>query len=404
MAKKVALIGLGVVGRGFLEAFRTLKPQGVELNGIAVRNPLLKREEKVVFDSEALIDASDIVVEAITDHVASYHFAVRTLKQGKIYISASKKMLAQHLKTLQEIERSFDGTLLYEASSMGAVPIVQSIDHYFSNDRIESMRGILNGTSNFILSEIFSRRSTYTKALQLAQEKGYAEANPHSDVSGEDSRAKLILLVERAWGIQLDPKQIPTFGIQNLTENDIRFARDQWKRIRLVAAAEWSEQGWSARVMPELVGGSDPLYAIEDEKNGILIKTKYAEENLLIGKGAGSKPTGMAMLNDVLMALEGRTYRHHTESMKHEALSQELVEVYIRYHRLDLRKILPLESVTEGFIDGDFKYLIGTIRVVNLIAFEEVLASDNTTVLFLSGARGHHHWSRPADKKRAIVL
>ncbi len=219
-------------------------------------------------------------------------------------------MIAENLGELIKLQQKNDTPLLYEGAVCGAIPIIQSINDYFKYDEIQTVEGIFNGSSNYILSKIFNEKLSYEEALSEAQELGFAETDPTLDVGGFDPAFKLSIISKHAFDFAIEPSAILNIGIDQLTQSEFQFAQDNDLKIKLIAKAKKVKNAISFIVAPFFVQKSEELYSLENENNGVLVSTTYADKQLLIGKGAGSYPTGVAVFSDLKKLLTGYAYSY----------------------------------------------------------------------------------------------
>lgn len=299
---KVGLIGLGNVGLAFYEQLQH-RPD-VEVIQVVVRSEgksrpiplhLISHDPADVLEN----DEVDVVVEVIDDADAAFDFAKVALGRGKTFISANKKMLAHHLEALVGLERAFGGTLLYEAAVGGAIPIMRVIKEVYSSDPILRIEGIINGSTNYILTRMADLGVPFSEALKDAQAKGFAESDPTLDVDGYDAVYKAVLLVYQAMGEYVAPEDVERVGIANISLDDILAAKAQHQRIKLVATIERVEGAVQVSVKPRLLQASDELYHIDNELNAIAIEGTFSGTSTLKGKGAGGHPTASAVVADL---------------------------------------------------------------------------------------------------------
>lgn len=381
--KKAALIGYGTVGRGFYNALQARPIEGIALDAVVVKNKRKQRDIEVQYDALAIADDAEhtLIIEAIDDAEAAFQIARRALLKGKTVISASKKMLAKYLPELKDLELAFGGNLLYEAAVAGGVPVIQTTDTYLANDEVRAVRGILNGTTNYILTQAFQYRLDPAEALKRAQEAGFAESDPRNDVSGADARSKLILLVERLWGVVLREEEVLTYGIDFLNADDVRYSREQWKELRLVAQATREGEQVYASVLPTWVSAEDVLSTIRAEHNAVVFDAEYLGQITLTGAGAGSGPTGQAVWNDVWQAAQDVRYKRRPRAVEPARDAGVELEVYVRYRKDSLRNELPFTERLEGYISDGFSYLRGYLRASDLKSYKELLQRDKATVI-----------------------
>ncbi len=305
MKQKIGIIGHGTVGKALYEQISNL--QEFEVVGVAVKHPDKHRNLPAAILSgspQKFIDDPkvEIVLEAIDDADAALEFAKSTLSQGKVYISASKKMIANNLATLELLTKRHGGRFLCEASVGGAIPVLRTIREHLSAEPISRMRGIVNGSCNYILTRMELEKIDFDTALAEAQAKGFAETDPSSDIDAWDSYYKALILAYTAFGDKPDVSRIKWEGIRNVTLRDIEDASRGSERIKLVAEVQRQDERFIIDIRPTRVKADDPLYHVNFENNGIIIYGKYTGPLLLQGAGAGGNPTASAMIGDLRQA------------------------------------------------------------------------------------------------------
>ena len=233
----IGLFGFGTVGKGLYDVLKKIQPENVSIVKVCVRN--VAKHSAEAPELEFTNNADDIftdsrinfIVELIDDAEAAYCIVKRALQAKIPVVSGNKKMLAQHIQEMIQLQRDNDTALLYDASACGSIPVIRNLEEYYDNDLLISVKGILNGSSNFILSKIFNEGMNYAEALKLAQDLGFAESDPTLDIGGWDSLFKLIIITIHAFGVYVEPEQIFTFGIGNMNEHDIQFAHEKRRRV-----------------------------------------------------------------------------------------------------------------------------------------------------------------------------
>jgi homoserine dehydrogenase len=315
MEVTVGIVGLGNVGLGALriltESARSIHDKlGFPLNVRAVcsRNvqqkklpalsePLLRTSDwrAVVSDPEI-----DIVVEAVGGTGTSSHIIEEALRQRKSVVTANKELMALKGADLWSLANRNGVNLAMEASVAGGIPIHSVLREGIAGDRIVELYGILNGTSNFILTEIEKSNANFESVLSEAQQLGYAEADPSADIDGLDARSKLTILAALAFGERLTPDDIYTEGIRRIMPVDFEYAHQLKHTIRLLCLARRSEQGLLLSVRPCLIPQSAILSQVKGAYNAIWIRGAYGEDTFYYGRGAGSKPTGVAIVSDLM--------------------------------------------------------------------------------------------------------
>jgi homoserine dehydrogenase len=395
---RIGLFGLGVVGQGFYDILQnTSLPNEVLKVAVSSRNkPRPIGPDRIAYRAEEVLALpdTDILVEAISDADAAYKIAAVALREGRTLITANKKMLAEHFPELLDLERRYGGRLLYEAAACGAIPIFRLLQDYFAGEELLQLRGVLNGTTNFILSQQFENGLGYAEALKKAQELGYAEANPTLDVTGRDALNKLCLLAVHAFGLVTHPSEVLHYGIQNVSAQDVVFARAHGYKIKLVGALVPADAGHiTASVLPTFVPATDALYNVDDAFNAVSLQGKYSGGHLFKGRGAGGHPTGAALFADLQFGLHGNRYAYpklhpHVEGPVLD--KDRLLKVYIRVaedaadalmQRLFIQSIESTERVYTD--EGRDRRIIGTVRYRHLLAQQNTLADADASVIVL---------------------
>jgi homoserine dehydrogenase len=289
-------------------------------------------------------------------------------------------MLAYHIEELIELQHQYNTALLYDASACGSIPVIRNLEEYYDNDLLTSVKGILNGSSNFILSKIFNEKMSYPDALKLAQDLGFAESNPSLDIDGWDSLFKLIIITVHAFGLYVAPEKIFTYGISNMNDSDIRFATEKERRFKLVAHVEkLADNRLIMSVMPQLISRNKYIYSVEDEFNGVVIKGLFYDKQFMFGRGAGGYPTGSAVLSDITACLYNYKYEYkkHNNSQLPTYTTDHSFRVYYRYADAEDLALLHFDSISENYISDDYKYVVGRISLTELHRNQEELRKRN---------------------------
>jgi homoserine dehydrogenase len=385
MSKKltIGLFGFGVVGQGLHDIIST-KDLNIEIKKIAIKNPEKERSlESDLFttDPNVILNDSSIntIIELINDADAAYEIVAKALKNGKNVVSANKKMIAEHLDELVNIQNEYGTSLLYEGSVCGSIPIIRNLEEYYDNELLHSISGIFNGSSNFILSKIANEGLDYKVALKQAQDLGFAEKDPTLDVGGYDPKYKLVIAAAHAYGVFVRPEEVLNIGIQNFSAADLQFAQEHQLKIKLVPTAKkLNDQELALYVLPKLVPKSDFLYNVENEYNAVSVKAAFADQQLFYGKGAGGHPTGSAVLSDV--AALRYDYRYEYKKLNNESKlklqNDYVIPLYIRYINKDLINKIHFEYISEDHKKTDFNYLIGGVKISELILNKEAILKD----------------------------
>jgi len=303
MKQKVGIIGRGVVGRALIDQIDNLNE--FEVAGVAIKNTTKHRDlpnKWKVNNPMELIDKDevDIIMEAINNGDDGLSYALNTLEKGKTYITASKKMVAENLTVLQRAEEKGGGKLFYEAAVGGAIPIIRTLKEHFRGEPVSEVRGILNGSCNYILSRMYEENVDFEIALKEAQRKGFAETDPSADVDGFDTMHKAILIAFTLNGSKPDFSRIKVEGIRSVSLQEVEQAKKRKEKIKLIASIKESQGKYSIDIRPTLVSEGDDFYSIDREMNAAVVSGLYSGSILLKGAGAGGNPTASAMVGDLL--------------------------------------------------------------------------------------------------------
>lgn len=380
---KIGLFGFGVVGQGIYEVIGKAKNANAEIVKICVRDPEKPRRiavdrERFTTSVEEILDNPNVnlIVEVINDPDAAYDIVKRSMLRGIPVVSGSKTMLARHLPELIELQKTRHVALLYDASSCGSIPVIRNLEEYYDNDLLLEVKGILNGSSNYILSRVFDHGEPYGDALAQAQALGFAESDPSFDIEGYDSLFKLVIITVHALGAYVAPERIFTYGISTIHDSDIRYAREKGVKIKLVAqVVKVSEEHFTMFVMPEFVTPDKYIYSVDDEYNGVVIRGECYDRQFMFGKGAGSLPTASSILSDIMARQHDYRYEYKKQHYldRPEYTTDVELKVYVRYTETDVLKILHFDRITEQYRGEDGNYVIGYIRLSELLAKREVL-------------------------------
>jgi homoserine dehydrogenase len=311
---RIGLLGFGTVGRGTYEVLQRNQQEiarragrGIEVAAITVRDV---DKARAIVGSKVPVSSNfndvirnpdiDIVVELIGGYEPAYALALEAITRGKHVVTANKALLARHGNQLFDAARSHGVMIAFEAAVAGGIPIIKALREGLTANRIEWIAGIINGTSNFILSEMRARGITFATALQEAQRLGYAEADPTFDVEGIDAAHKLAILSSIAFGVPINIDAAYTEGITHLAKEDIKYAEQLGYRIKLLGITKRTAAGIELRVHPTLVPLQRLIANVEGAMNAILIKGDAVGTTLYYGQGAGSEPTASAVIADLV--------------------------------------------------------------------------------------------------------
>ena len=386
----IGLFGFGVVGEGLYKVLQLTPSLKATLKKVCIKNPEKKRnapaslfttnKDELLYDPEI-----NVIVEVIDDADAAYHIVSTALQNGKDVVSASKKMIAEHLPALLQLQQQTDRSLLYESAACASIPVIRNLEEYYDNDLLHSIKAIVNGSTNFILTKMFEEGLDFKQALIMAQQLGFAESNPKLDVEGYDAVNKWTFLLTHAYGIVESPENILFNGIQNIQAGDSIVAKEKNQQIKLVAQAQKLQNGKvAAFVLPQFVKPNDHLAFVKNEYNGVVIESGFADKQFFYGKGAGSLPTASAVLSDI-SALRYQ-YKYEYKKLYHHRPHKLATDVFLRvYVSFDDLSYIPkdrFEWLEEWHAQEERKYLVG------VIAFNELKENnwwkENNTSLILA--------------------
>jgi homoserine dehydrogenase len=298
---RVGLLGHGTVGSAFrellearagaIEAEVGLRP---ELSGVLTRS-------QGGFDE--ILEGSDLIVELMGGTEPARDYVLRAMESGRHVVTANKQLLSQFGEELFDAARRGGVQLRFEAAVAGVVPAIRVMNETLAAAHIERVHGIVNGTTNFILTEMASTGESYAEALRRAQELGYAEADPSEDVSGKDAAAKMAILARLAFNAPVRLEQVPFEGIERVTAEDIEYAKDLGLALKLIGSAERIDGGIAVHVYPAFLYADHPLASVNGAFNAVTVESPAITEITLSGPGAGGPQTASAVLGDVISAM-----------------------------------------------------------------------------------------------------
>lgn len=372
----IGLFGFGVVGKGLYDVLHNTPTLQASIKKICIKNKEKKRtigEEIFTTEADVLLDDENInvIVELIDDADAAFIIVKKALQNGKAVVSANKKMIAEHFEELYALQQKHQTPFLYEAACCASMPIIRNLEEYYDNDLLQSFRGIINGSTNFILTKIFQENLEFNEALLLAKQLGFAESNPLLDIGGFDAANKLSILLAHSFGIIASTEKFIFNGITNISLQDATVAKEKKYSIKLVANAQKLANGkLAAFVLPQFVTEADDLYHVHNEFNAITTESSFADKHFFKGKGAGAFPTASAVLSDI-SALR-YDYKYEYKKIAHQTDTLLCNDYYLKVF-VSVDDIARIDKSNFEWIEewhNEFKYswLIGVVNAEKLFS------------------------------------
>lgn len=374
----IGVFGFGVVGQGLYEVLHQTPSLRASIKKVCIKHPTKKRnapselftdnKDELLFDPEI-----NVIVELIDDAEAAFEIVKIALQQNKSVVSANKRMIANHLLELLELQKIHNTSFLYEAACCASIPVIRNLEEYYDNDLLHSINAVVNGSTNFILTKMFEDKISFKSALLLAQQKGFAESDPALDVEGFDALNKWTFLLTHAYGIIPKEKEIVFTGIQHIQQEDAAMAERKDCVIRLSAKAKKLKNGKvAAFVLPQFIKKNDLLAFIKEEYNGVVIESSFADKQFFYGKGAGGLPTASAVLSDISALRYDYKYEYKKlyNHQPQELTNDFYVKVYIGFTDWAHVRKEDFESIEEWHSNDQINYLIGIIH------FEKLAKTD----------------------------
>lgn len=309
----IAILGYGTVGSGVVEVLNLNRDSinrrcGKEINIKYILDlrdfPGTPIEHKVVHDYNIIVNDPEIkiIVEVMGGVEPAYSFVKEAILKGKSVCTSNKELVAKHGAELLALSKERNVNFLFEASVGGGIPIIRPLNQSLTADEIVEITGILNGTTNYILTKMSEEGVDFDTALKEAQAKGYAERNPEADIEGFDACRKIAILSSLAFGMQVDFEDIYTEGISKLTDVDFKYAKELGARVKMLGISKKEGEGVCAMVAPMMINANHPLYSVNDVFNGIFVSGNVIGDVMFYGSGAGKLPTASAVVADVVDA------------------------------------------------------------------------------------------------------
>jgi homoserine dehydrogenase len=370
----IGLFGFGVVGKGLYDVLHSTPALQATVKKICIKNTAKKRSIDAAYftsDAAALLQDKDInvIVEVIDDADAAFAIVKTALQNGKAVVSANKKMIATHFEELLQLQEQYKAPFLYEASCCASMPIIRNLEEYYDNDLLQSIRGVINGSTNFILTKIFEEQLEFDAALLLAQQLGFAESNPKLDIGGFDAANKLVILLAHSFGVVTNTNGFIFNGIENISLNDAGVANKKNYSIKLVANAQKLQNGKLAVfLLPQFVATTDELYTVRNEFNALTTESTFADKHFFKGKGAGAFPTASAVLSDVSALRYNYKYEYKKIHLQRDVtLSQDFYfKVFVSTDDIAKLQKDEFEWIEEWHNEYNFSWLTGVIHAERL--------------------------------------
>jgi len=371
---RIGLFGYGCVGQGLHDVLNSSSGFKADIVRICVKDRNKSRRipmSNFTFDKNDILNdpSINLVVELIDDADEAFNIVTTAMKSGKNVVSANKVMVAKHFRELVDLQKKHNVSMLYEASAGASIPIIRNLEEYYDNELLHSLRGILNGTTNYILTKMHNEGISYSTALGEAQKLGFAESDPTLDVEGWDAKYKLCIITGHAYGLFLEPEEVFHYGINRISASDITYAREKGFKIKLVPyVGKTSENTITSFVLPRFISSDKYLYNVDNEYNGVITEAAFADKQFFSGKGAGGHATGSAVLSDI--SANSYSYRYEYKKYQQATVSNYTrnfkLQIYLRYKNERDRKVFGFREVSEYYSSRAYKYVIGTVNLETL--------------------------------------
>lgn len=386
--KNIKTYGFGVVAQGFHnylqsnneeERLHTVIIEDASKKRAAINAIIETTNENTIRDRDV-----DVIVELISSSEEAYGIVAENLEIGKKVISANKKLIAENLQDLISKEKENNGTFLYEGAVCGSIPIIRILNDFYANEPIKAVKGIFNGSSNYILSQLFNNEVSYEEALKQAQVLGYAEADPTSDVGGFDALYKLVIVTAHSFGKIVHPDEVLNFGIENISKSNIELAKKLNLKIKLIAKAELKSGKLALSVLPTLVNNSSDLYQVENEYNAVEVNSDNVGLQLYKGKGAGSLPTGSVVYADLKAIDKNHNYSYEKLNQSDIALDNfSQIDVLIHIPNKDSIETLPFNVSYLTKVNGQENYFYAKTTLNEIQSNKKYIEQYGISLLFV---------------------
>ncbi|MFA5097001.1 MAG: homoserine dehydrogenase [Candidatus Margulisiibacteriota bacterium] len=357
---KIGLLGFGTVGCGIAEVLADNADiisgkAGCRIEIGKIADPDLERQRSVKVDKKLLTaNAQDvisdtsisIIAEAIGGVDPALKYILSSIEAGKHVVTSNKEVVAKHLRQINEAARNKGVKVLFEASVGGAIPILAALRRSLAANEITDVYGIVNGTTNFILSKMTGEKREFGDVLKEAQKKGFAESDPKNDIEGYDASYKAAILASLAFGVEVNWQEVKFEGISKISLEDIKYASEIGYVIKLLAIAKKTGDSVDVRVHPALVPAEHPLASVRDQFNAIYVKGNAMGASMFYGEGAGARPTASAMISDMIEICDSgsRAYYPALKKTRIKSLDEASSRYYIRLKAKDMPGVLAAVS------------------------------------------------------------
>jgi len=370
----IGLFGFGVVGEGIYNVLKQTPSLNAAIKRICIKHNWKKRNiegDLLTTNYDDILEDPEInvVVELINDPVEAYKIVTCALKKKKAVVSANKKLVAEHLPELLKLQQLTGTPFLYEAAVCGSIPVIRNLEEYYDNDLLQGICGIVNGSTNYILTKIADEGLEYRDALIQAQQLGFAETDPSLDVEGVDCVNKLSILLAHGYGIIAPPISILHKGITQLHAGDGIFADEKGYQVKLIAQARKLSNGdLAAFVLPQFITPESQLFYVKNEFNGVVIESTFSDKQFLYGKGAGRYPTSSAVLSDIsaLRFNYKYEYRKLNSPLKNRVTQDFYLKIYASFDNWEDINREDFEWIEEYHCQESRQYLSGMIHFEKL--------------------------------------
>ena len=407
----VAILGLGVVGGGTYQILTEKreyfkKTQGVDVTVECVLEKNIERAKQLGIDDARIATSIeevvtnpnvDIVVEVIGGTSVAKTFVTKALMSGKTVVTSNKELFAKHWPELEAEAKKMNAGLFFEASCVGGVPIIRTLQEGMQANKILSIKGIINGTTNYILTKMAYEGSSYEEALKEAQRLGYAEFNPTADVEGFDATYKLSILSSLAFNKKICIENVYREGITGINKEDIAYGKELGYTLKLLGIGKDTENGVEVRVHPTFVKNDDPLASVNDSFNAVHLVGDSVGEIMLYGRGAGALPTGSAIVSDVIFAAKHDRYfyanfKNNEKGNKETKFVNDFTsKYYIRLSVMDKAGVL-------NKISGVFAKNNLSLQEVRQVA----LTDDKAQIIIITHVSGESVVKKAMEKLKSL--